>query len=136
MITETMLVDAVERFLIDEGFKVDRLSNSLAVDLHYGQWSHQHTTLSIDVGEYIGIYPPGTACLLKIPLADPKSFEVMVATIRRCHRELLARGIDDLWKSGWKFRLSNDDALVHEHVETGGVLDPVLQHIPKIQPVI
>lgn len=102
MITVKDCVNAVEQFLKEEGFTVDRYYDALFVDLKYGEFGFEYTTLSIDVDDYISVHPPGTARLLRVPLSHPDSFQMLADVIRFCHRELLARGIDDMWNSHWR----------------------------------
>lgn len=105
MITVTDCVNAVEQFLRDEGFVVDRCFSSITVDLKYGEYSHEYTTLGVDVDDYIGVYAPGTAAVLRVPLAQPDSFDLLANVIRAVHAELLERGIDEMWRREWKYIL-------------------------------
>lgn len=97
-------VNALRLFLEENGFVVDYVSNSLSVDLKYGPRGSDYTTLGVHICEYIEVYPPGIADLLRVPLADPMAFELVLRTIKECHSALLARGIEDMWSSGWDLR--------------------------------
>lgn len=100
------LTEAVAQHLRDNGFDAYRTTSFggiLTLDLVYGPRSFDWTTLTIEIDDHIEVYPPGTACLLRISMADPSSFDKLLEVVKRCHSDLLAHGIDAAYSSGWLF---------------------------------
>lgn len=97
------VVEAVGEYLKECGYTVDRTGDSWFVDIVYGPRSFEYTVISVYINDGCAeVYPPGTACLLFVSLADPSSLEMISKVLSDTEHALKTRGIQDVWDSGWR----------------------------------